>query len=1714
MEQTDLISRLTFETTSCTFNTELSTDEGSTFYVQKLKSDAPMLDELAYLKNDYELCKKLNCNGVLKSIKMIKKDGSHVVYKEHFDGIPLSRYLYTWEFNILQFLDLATKLTIILKQLHEQQIVVKDFVIENILIDPQSNEIKLCSLGSASELKRETVQINSNMHLGSLWHIAPEQTGRIGRSIDYRSDFYALGVILYQIACNTKPFNFSDTLELIHAHIAKQPVEPKILQPKVPNAINQLILKLMAKNVEDRYQSEAGILKDLEYCKKNWQEKGNIDHFELAQSDFSNIFCLSEKLYGRSNELNRLTEGWQSVQNQVNKLYLVSGFSGIGKTRLIHEIRGIIFENKGIFTSGKFDQLNKETSYSAIIEALKSMVQNILSEPADQLEKWKDIMMTSTDDDIAFLCDFLPEINSLLPEKVETINVGPVEGQKRFRKSVIDFLSIFEKNNKSLTIFIDDLQWSDNASLELLQEILESELKNIFIIGAYRDNEVNPSHKLTVTINSLKEVIPDRLSEIHLDALPSEDINHFLADSLNRMPEDTKSLTELVIKKTMGNPFFIKEFLQQLVEDEIVHFDDKKHEWIWDTEEIKKAKISDYVVELLLKRMSKLSAEAQDAISLAACIGSTFDFNTLSIISGKDVSTLSEIIWELASQDYINALGNWGKFHSSELWSNIDSIDDRNFKFKFQHDRIQQAAYSIIPSDHQKEKHYQIGQLLYAQLSDDEVDKSVFDIINHFLIGKDHITSPTERERIAKLSHQAGDKALRNNVIEPAYNYFSLGMDLLDGNQSKDLFKDLLIGRSECAYLMGNYEKSEELFDRAVENATTNLNKAEILSRKMALYEDTQRHAMAIDAAREALKLLDVKLPEKTTQLHVMTELVKVKYLLRGKSIEQLLNNKPMESPKMIVIMKTLMNLWGPAYLLQKQELLAFKILRMVNYSIRYGNSIESALAYAFYGYVISAQMKDYDQGCEFANLGLALNEKLGDESLRSKVIVIAEGCVAHWNRPYASMLEKLKTAFKVGIESNDIIYAGYATTFMNRNHFFSGKNLRQVMIDAKGFLKFVTNVDAEISRQQMLPWCRIILKLMGKEPTEDIFGDLVDEKDHFEFISAMNTEMNVQLPLAQYHTMNCIYHYFMNEDELAYSEAVKADPFMTSVPGLVEWSEQIVFKTLAGIDLLQKGKSLSSKETRSIKKHLNLMKKWSVCAPENFKAKYLIAKGEFAKYQGQLDLAETSLKEAILAAEDANMIQIAGLAFERLGKLHREQNQTKEAESMFRKACIAFHDWGAFHKVESLQKRMKTMGYQTGLSDTHQSNIDSKNIDLQSILSAAQTLSGEIKPDKLMDKLLLILIKNAGAQNAYLIRNVKNILQVDASSQMVNKHVHVKHNCPIEDLDGLAHGIIRKSFNAKEPIILNDVEYEKSISSIIPKSLNAKSILTLPILSKDQVIAIIYLDNHLSKDVFTNNRIELLRMLSSQIAISIENAELYQSLEDRVMERTRTIEEQKLELEKSKRKSEDLLANILPSEIATELKNIGSCKPRRYDSVTIMFTDFEQFTRMSEKLTPEELVETVDYQYKIFDNIVEKYGIEKIKTIGDSYMCAAGLPKTDKDHALKAVNAAIEIAEFVESFVEQRKAADLPYCRMRIGLHTGPVIAGVVGNKKFAYDIWGDSVNTASRMESASEVGKVNISNTTYTLVKDHFECTYRGKIQAKNKGEIEMYYVAKSKK
>jgi len=1704
------IGPLKIKTTKCSYFEATNKLNGQSYLLELPASRIHDFDSLVGLKNDFEISSQLDFPQILKAHEIIRQDAGIGVIKEMFAGSTLESEIDNMALTIPEFLDLAYQLADCVGKAHAQGIVHRDVSPSSFLISPDRQQVKLSYFGNATTLASSSqLYEHSGLDAISPYYMSPEQTGRMNRSIDYRTDIYSLGIIFFKLITGKLPFE-GDMAQIIHAHIAKQPIEPHLINRAVPPIVSEFILRMMAKNAENRYQSISGLKTDIKEIKDRIVHKGFITEMKLGVNDHYSKLRISEKLYGRNAELNTLLQTFDQAKDGHSEGLMVCGYSGIGKTRLINEVQKPIIKQNGYFVFGKFDQFQKDLPYSAFGQAFSSLIRNIQAQGVDISDKISSEILPILDGNGALLTDIIPGLQTLIGDQEVALKLGFTESKARFLKVFERFVSVIATEQHPLVLFIDDLQWADSGSLDLIEYLLMSpSVKYFMIIGAYRDNEVNISHPLIMMTSRIKEKNPGRFHEIVLKELDLPSVNELLGDTLHTTLEKTNSLSRLLIKKAQGNPFFIRQFLEKLEEEKLLYYSDQDLEWKWQETEIDKLAVTANVIDLVDLKIKKLPAPAQHILNIAAFLGNRFDLCTLGIASEYDENEASRWLWESVEAGFVNPLGKWNQHYKDALWDEIGVKDQQNNKqifFHFNHDRIQQAAYSLISAEQRITTHLRVARLLNQNYKNKLTNEVIFDVINHYNNGASLIDDPKEKEYVAQINFIAGEKAKNSNAYLPALNYFKAGLQLVPEEKST-LFQDLLFSQAEAEYLCGNFDQSELIFDKAISRAQNPVEKAALYAQKMRLYENTQRHVQAIDMAKKGLSHLGIQLPVDPSQAEVMLQLVKVKLKLRGKTIDSLYSNPEMSDPAIKLAMRILMNIWGPAYLLQKQNLLVYFILKMVNYSITYGNSIESALAYAFYGYVLSAQLKDYSVGYEFSRLGIRLNEKLQDDSLRSKVYVISDGCVAHWKQPYDFAMPGLQTAYQSGLTANDLIYAGYAVSFMWRIPYYGGDHLESVYEKLTSYVHFCRKTHGTLVLHFFLSYARILHQLLNKPLSTELFQEYEKEEQQFAFIDGW-AKNGILMPLAIYYFQKGFVSYILNDFDQAYIQCNKSMPMYMAFLGLAEHPELFIFQALSMAALLKKKQDTGI--NGKLKKSLKLIKAWAQHSPQNFAAKYDLLLAEQAAAAQDYKKAVGYYSSAALKARKNAMHQISGMVYERWSELEHTMGITQQAEFLIKESWVDYTNWGATIKIKALEKKYPMLVNRPSDEVLPSDRQSTSSIDLNSVIKASNSISKEVVYEKLLINLLDIAVQNAGAQKGFIIAPGREGLRTEAFISKAGSGEQQILSLPLTETEGVSPLIVNYVLNSKENLIINNASHDLRFAQdkYIEKE-KPLSVLCMPVMRNKEVMAILYLENNLTTDVFTEERIEVLNLLSGQMAISLQNAALYESLESRVKERTATIENQKKQLELEKERSDKLLLNIMPEEIANELKSSGKSIPKHYDEVTILFTDFEGFSKVTKAMPANELVTLLDECFSAFDQIGKTHGLEKIKTIGDAYLSVSGLPYPHPEHATKAILAAIDIIHFIDRYNADRISRNMPYCPIRIGVHSGPVVAGIVGSDKFAFDLWGDTVNIASRLEAYGEPGKINISKTTYTKVWDKFECVYRGKITVKHNEEIQMYFV-----
>ncbi len=1663
-----------------------------------LNYEFPTPKDISQFYNEYEIIDGLDIKGIRLSLKKLKFNGRHAMYLEWVKGKTVKQAFKGKQSHILDFLHIAIRMAETIGELHDQNIIHKDISGNNIIVDLQDRWIKIIDLGLASKLSLKQQHLGNPEQLdGTLEYISPEQTGRMNRVIDYRTDLYSLGVVCYEMLTGTTPFQDLDPLGIVHGHIASMPESVKSRNNKVPRQISDIIEILLSKNSEDRYQSAYGLKYDLEQCLVQFEANKRIEDFPLRTLDFSGKFNLPQKLYGRDEELALLLRKFEHVATGGMELVLVSGYSGTGKSALVHEIHKPVTQRAGYFAEGKYDQYQRDVPYFAILQAFSELIDILLGENKARLKQIRKNILDLVGDEGKILTDVLPGLEFIIGPQPEVSELGGNEARNRFNYVFKKFVNAVSKKEYPVVIFIDDLQWADSSSLGLLNALVSDRYNtHIMFIGAYRDNEVSASHPFAILINDLKKDGVD-IYDLKINNLSLEDVTALISDALEKNRTEVEGLSQLVYDKTQGNAFFLTQFLRSLYEESLLFFDRSKKSWGFNLQQIREKNITDNVVELMAGKFLKLPRSGQQVLKVAACFGNQFDISTLTMIHEEEQEQITRDLNAALTEGLILPKG--------------DSA------FKFAHDRIQQAVYGQIEESDREVTHLKIGEQLLNNITENKLHIHLFDIVNQLNRGVSLLKDDHKRLELCQLNLKAGLKAKESSAYKTSYDYFLNGIGLLKENAWKDQYElslQLYAFAGETAYLNGDFRNMDVMISKVLENATSILEKVKSHEIRIPAFKAENKLLEAIKTGLKVLEELGEKFPSKPTMVHVMWALVKSKIQLRGKDNDTLANLPAMTDERKIAAMRIMAGIASSSYW-ATPTLFPLIIFRMVSLSLKYGNTQVSSFAFATYGVIMCGVLGAMKSGYQYGKLGLILLEKYKAKEWKTQVYTPIYCLIVNWNEHIDKTLKPLQESYHIGMETGAIEFACINTNIYCIHSYLSGKPLERLEEETRSYSESFRIFNQETNLNYNEVFRQGMLNLLGQSSDVLVLtGTAYDE----EKMVLQNEERNDKTGMFFIHFNKLILSYLFGEYENGLKHAAESRKLLEAVMAKFEIPNHHFYEALTMLGLYERsGKKEKRKFIKRVRGNTKKLKAWAKDAPENFRHKYEILLAEQFRLKGNFEKAAIYYDKAIHGASQQNFIHEEGIIRELAGKHFMNQAADSLAEFYLKSSYNAYREWGAQAKLEEMELKYSRFvsGVNSGAglnsislsATTSMERTSGLKLDLATILKASSSISQEIILNKLLIKLMTTVIENAGADRGILLLKDKDKLLIEALAEDEGKTCEVLQHINYKGSGLLSEYLVSYVTQSEKSVVVHDAKNERRFPQCsYLKDSPVQSVLSLPIIHLGKLAGVLYLENNKSTGVFTQERVDLLALLSGQIAVSVNNAILYENLELKVTERT-------IELEEEKRKSDELLLNILPAEIAEELKKTKKTTPQFFEKVTVMFTDFKGFTSLSETMTPTELVDELGACFSQFDSIVEKYNIEKIKTIGDSYMCVGGLPVANSTHSKDVILAALEIRDWMEKRNSIARENGKPFFEIRIGLDTGPVIAGVVGTKKFAYDTWGDTVNTASRMESSGETGKVNISGKTYNIIKDAFDCEYRGKIEAKNKGFIDMYFVEPQK-
>ncbi len=1478
-----------------------------------LKDEYPTLEQITRIKHEYKIAENLAAAGIVKVYRLESYQNRLALVCEDFGGQSLKQLLEAQKLSLISFLGIAAQLVQALASLHQQQIIHKDIKPANIIINPATGIVKLTDFSVASRLSKETPQLcNPNSLEGTLAYMSPEQTGRMNRAVDYRTDFYSLGVTFYEMLTGELPFKSNDLLELVHCHIAKQPVAIEELNPEVPPAIASLIAKLMSKNAEDRYQSAAGLLADLEYCLIELKTNGKIANFIPGQLDCSAQLLIPQKLYGREGEVETLLAAFERVAGEQGKnkntkstseMMLVSGYSGIGKSSLVNEVHKPIVRQRGYFISGKFDQFKRNIPYAPLIQAFQSLIGQLLTEDAAFLQGWRDKLLGALGSNGQIIVDVIPEVELIIGKQPEVPQLAPNESQNRFNRLFQQFIGVFTRKEHPLVIFLDDLQWADAASLKLMQLLIAApESQYLLLIGAYRDNEVSATHPLIQTVEEIQKT-GTTVNNIVLRPLKLTHVHQIINDTLKETDQvKTQELASLLFNKTAGNPFFLTQILKTLEREKLLTFDFVKGGWEWDIKKIQALGVTDLsVVELVARNICQLPQGTQDILKLGACIGDRFKLDVLATTSEKSVAEVASDLWWALQQGLILPLSKDYKipllFGSEELQR--FSFDDSRLEYRFLHDRVQQAAYSLIEEDQKKATHLKIGQLLLQNAPPEQLESNIFDIVNQLNVGIDTIIQQSDKDELARLNLIASRKAKVANAYEPAIKYLNAGIDLLSADSwqtNYELTLAIYEEATEICYLSGDFAQMDILAIIALEQAKTLLEKVKIYEIKILTCMAQNDPKKAVEIGLEVLNMLGLNLPESPGKEKMVQAMEYTASLIGEKGIDDLINLPKMTDPSKLATLRILSSISSATYT-AFPELSTFVLLSQVNLSIEYGNAPLSAFAYTCYGLILCSVAQDIELGSQCGKLALNLLSRFNAKEINAKTIVTVASCITHWTNPVRDTVSMFQSGYQIGLETGDLQYAAFGKLMDCVHSYFSGEELNELLRRTEIAIAALGQINQTRQLNSNQIFRQVVLNLIDRSETPWLLiGEAYNEK------RSLCTEQQSKdiFALGCLYVNKTILCYLFGEYSQAVENSTLAESYLEGVAGMLLVPIFHFYESLAQLAVYS---DASNSEQKSILEKVHArqlkMKNWAHHAPMNHQHKSDLVEAETARVLGNNAEAMDYYDRAIKGAKDNNYVQEEALACELAGKFYQSLGKEIIAQAYLTQAYYAYIRWGSSAKVKDLESRYsylvtrtkETTSKDITVTTTSTTIGNAFSLDISTVVKASQALSSEIVLERLLEKLMQLVRENAGAQTVFFIAKTADQLVVEATLSG-ERQVTVLQSLPITECDNIPRTLINYVARTQNPLVLDDAtEAEQFNRDPYIVANQPKSILVSPILHQGKLTGILYLENNLTRGAFTSDRLKVLGILSAQAAISLQNARFYNTLETRVTERTQELQ-------------------------------------------------------------------------------------------------------------------------------------------------------------------------------------------------------------------------------
>jgi len=1651
---------------------------------------------VAKLHHEYELLQLLDRPVGLVDVDLPGQRGAQALDLPDPGGEPLSKQLVDGALPVEDALWIGIELARVLNALHRKRVLHKDVNPHNLLVDMTSLQVHLSCHSIASRLPRETHQVvHPGVLEGRLQYVSPEQTGRMNRGVDYRSDFYSLGATLYELLVGEPPFVGLDALGLVHAHIASAPRPPHEINPELPRPLSAIVLRLLAKNAEDRYQSAAGIIDDLRTC-QGMVASGDVNEdFQAGAHDASELFRVPEKLYGRDSEVSSLLKAFERVASGDRELLLVSGYSGIGKSALVHEVHKPIVERRGYFVHGKFEQFRRGIPYLAFGAAFRELVHQVLTQSADDVANWRSRILAAVGDSAQVLIDVIPDLEVILGRQPAVPELDPPDAERRFAALFKHFVGVFA-NEQPLVVFLDDLQWADQASLKLIRTLMTDESPiQLLLIGAYRDNEVSQVHPLMLTLAELEKSTSGARSEIVLAPLSERDVASLVADTLRADVEATRDLAVQMLNKTRGNPFFLIQFFEAVHKEGLIWRDLDSGQWQYNREGIDDLQSTDNVVDLMVRRLRGLPEETQELLRMAACMGTRFDLSNLATVTRKTPGDAATLLWSAVQAGMIVPLLGTSRADAepeSEDAAIPSYIENLAESYRFLHDRVQQGAYLLSSDAQRPAMHRDIGWLLLRNASAQELEERIFDVVDHLNSARG-LLDDEETLELIRLNVMAGLRARSATAYEAANGYAEAAHGLLEGDpwqEHYDLMSQLVRLRADCRYLLGHHDEAEPLFDEVLANVRETDVKVTVFNQKAVMYRHNNRYDDGLRAAIAGLALVDIEIPWHEDAERIGALMGELGAAVAGRladveDLQSLLDLPTATDATHIAAIDLLEEVIMVGYFFNP-ALSQVGTMNVVLASLDKGNCRGSAPAWATYGMTIASAMGRYPEGGALGRVGLELARRVFDDATIAKTSMWYAAMVGHWHRPAEECLDILKDGVEKGIRVGAPISAAYNAFFVPVVSRFIGTRLDEVGEVLDRYQLIMDNESGEAT----VAYRQFVRSLTGRIAGGGQFsgGTWRDKTElvESEYVQFMHDS---GLALSRQHYYNArlqlLVYWNRPADGLEIMKTAQGEGDMAAILfGQLVLAEFALFRVLAMTGAWPDLDAATRAEYGpAIEAHLASLATWAEHEPSNFRQLHLLAAAEKASIDGGQEDATRLYDEAIDAAHAAGHPNIEALAAERAARFHLDGGRDSFAGGYLTLAHTRYVLWGAVAKAGALALEFPTV---IGSASDADLALRQSDLDVATVVRAFQAMSQEIELHALLERMLAILAQNAGAERGALLLRRDGQLYVEAATS--GDGVEIVGSKSMDSRDDIPKTLVAYANRTGETVVLDDASKDRRFAADpVVQATGLKSALCMPIVHQRRNLGVLFLANNLSTGAFTPDRAALLEILGTQAAISIDNACLFDRQKRQAASFARFVPQQFLE--------------HIGRDSIDEVR-VGDAVER---AISVLFSDLRDFTELSESMSVHENFRWLNGYLGYLSPVIEQHSGFIDKFIGDAVM--ALFPGS----ADQAVGAAIDLHEALRRF---NRASQVPFeTLMGVGIHTGPLMLGTVGSQgRMDTTVIGDAVNLAARLEGLTKYFGANvlISGDTHKALDGLAETPVRvlGRVRVKGRSEFTTLY------